>query len=96
MTAPVEQHTPESGICINCLDCVSACPQKLLPHYLYHFCLRDLTDVLETYRLTDCTTCGNCSQVCPARLPLSETLRRKRERLLAATTGGGEASAHGS
>lgn len=73
-----------TDLCINCLDCVPACPAKLLPHYLYHFALADLAEQLEIYRVVDCTACGACSEVCPTGLPLARRIAAARAQIQAA------------
>lgn len=67
--------------CLRCGRCLTVCPMRLQPLYLYRAAKQNDGDTLERLHLTDCIECGCCSYACPARLPLTETFRRvKSER----------------
>ena len=68
----IEEHFSK---CIRCGKCLSVCPMKLQPLYLYKFAKAENYVKLDKLNLFDCMTCGSCSFVCPAKLPLAETFR---------------------
>ena len=70
------EHKPDTpgGICIRCGKCVAACPMHLAPTIIRRALEdRDLTR-LSKYHLEDCNACGCCSFICPAQIPLVETV----------------------
>ncbi|NBI11930.1 electron transport complex subunit RsxC, partial [Colidextribacter sp. OB.20] len=70
------EHKPNTpaGVCIRCGKCVASCPMHLAPT-LIRRALEDLdVDKLSRYHLEDCNACGCCSFICPAQIPLVETV----------------------
>lgn len=71
----------DTPVCIRCGRCVSACPERLMPNYIYN-CLRDgKTDSAIAFGALACVGCGICSYICPGKAPVSELIadfRRKR------------------
>lgn len=62
--------------CINCAQCVQACPMQLNPCELGRLAHKARYDVMaEHYHLNDCFECGCCSFVCPAAIPLVQYFR---------------------
>ena len=56
--------------CIRCSTCVRACPVGLLPlEMAAHIRAADLEGAVKL-GLRDCISCGSCSYVCPAHIPL--------------------------
>ena len=72
----MEMSQPSGAeVCVNCLECVHACPEHLLPNYLFHIVRAGRTENLEQYGLKHCTECGLCDETCPPRLPLLKTIK---------------------
>ncbi len=72
--------------CIGCGRCVSSCPQRLRPTILYKWVDHGEYELAEREGLADCTECGCCGYVCPARIPLVQGLklgRATRQRMAA-------------
>ncbi len=65
----------ENPVCLRCGKCVSVCPMKLQPLYMYRYQRAGDTKMLIKYNLTDCMECGSCAYTCPGKLPLVETFR---------------------
>ena len=71
----VDNTQCEEQSCIRCGKCLTVCPMKLQPIYLYKFSKLGNYKKLEKLNITDCIRCGACSYTCPAKLQLSETFR---------------------
>lgn len=65
--------------CINCLHCVDACKEGLLPNFLFHFAQDEEKEGLEKFGIENCTLCRKCDKVCPANLPLSSSIEELKE-----------------
>ncbi len=62
--------------CIQCAECVKACPIHLNPSLLGRLARKDKYEVmLQDLHLMDCFECGCCSYVCPSRIPLVQLFR---------------------
>ena len=62
--------------CIGCGRCVSACPWSLAPVEIYKALEHGRFAEAEAAGLAECTECGCCAYVCPARIPLAAGMRR--------------------
>ena len=71
----------ENPVCLRCGKCVSACPMKLQPLYMYRYAKAGNTAELERLNLMDCMECGSCAFTCPGKLPLVEQFRKGKQML---------------
>jgi len=74
-----ENGAAENPVCLRCGKCVSACPMRLQPLYLYRYVKAGRLDQLQKLNLMDCMECGCCSFTCPGKLPLVETFRKGKQ-----------------
>lgn len=65
----------ENQTCIRCGKCLSVCPTRLQPLFMYAYGKKNDVEALKHYRVTDCIECGSCAYECPAKLPLVEQFR---------------------
>lgn len=70
------EHKPDTppGVCIRCGKCVAACPMHLAPTIIRRALEEQNAKKLAKYHLEDCNSCGCCSFICPAQIPLVETV----------------------
>ena len=66
----------ENPVCLRCGKCVSVCPMRLQPLYMYRFEMAGNLDELVRLNLLDCIECGSCAFTCPGKLPLVEHFRK--------------------
>ncbi len=69
----------DNPVCLRCGKCVSVCPMRLQPLYMYRFTKAGRVDELQRMNLLDCMECGSCAFTCPGKLPLVETFRRGKQ-----------------
>ena len=78
-----EVSAMEPGPCINCGRCVGVCPGRIIPsklaYYAEHF---EEQAFLDNYGM-ECCECGCCSFICPAKRPLTQTIKSMRKIQLA-------------
>ena len=70
------EHKPDvpGGVCIRCGKCVGACPMHLAPTIIRRALEDQDLEKLAKFHLEDCNACGCCSFICPAQIPLVETV----------------------
>ena len=68
----------EENNCIRCGKCLTVCPMKLQPVYLYKYSKVENYKKLDKLNVIDCIGCGACSYTCPAKLPLTRTFRETK------------------
>ncbi|MBQ8579746.1 MAG: electron transport complex subunit RsxC [Oscillospiraceae bacterium] len=76
----------ENPVCLRCGKCVSVCPMRLQPLYMYRFVNAGKLQELERLHIFDCMECGSCAFTCPGKLPLVETFRKGKKLLKEAQT----------
>jgi len=64
--------------CIGCGRCAEACPEGLRPAELYKWLEHGELAEARRLGLAECTECGCCAYVCPARIPLVQGLAAGR------------------
>jgi electron transport complex protein RnfC len=68
--------------CVNCGECVRACPARIQVHMLVRFLEAGLyEDGADRYDLHACVNCGLCSYVCVARIPIYQYIRLAKHEL---------------
>ena len=65
----------ENPVCLRCGKCVSVCPMRLQPLYMYRFTNAERVEELSRLNILDCIECGSCAFTCPGKLPLVERFR---------------------
>ena len=68
-----EARSVENPTCIHCGKCLTVCPMKLEPLYMYKYYQKRDFENMQKYHILDCFECGSCSYNCPGRLPLTHT-----------------------
>lgn len=83
------ERKPDSpgGVCIRCGKCVAACPMHLAPTFIRRALKENNLSKLSRLHIEDCNACGCCSFICPAQIPLVETVLRAQSTL---KKGGGQ------
>ena len=69
----------ENPVCLRCGKCVSVCPMRLQPLYMYRFTNAGKVEELKWLNVLDCIECGSCAFTCPGKLPLVERFRKGKQ-----------------
>ena len=69
--------------CINCGRCVSVCPGHVLPARLAKLAERGDMAGFEAMDGMECCECGCCSYICPAKRPLTQSIKSMLKMFLA-------------
>jgi electron transport complex protein RnfC len=70
-----ESRKQVTTACISCGRCVQACPMGLQPTKLFKNIDKQMYSEAMNINLNDCKECGCCAYVCPAKLPLVQSMR---------------------
>ena len=73
----------EPTACIKCGRCVEACPGRVLPNKLMVAAIHGDEETFLALNGMECCECGCCSFVCPAKRPLTQTIKSMRKMQLA-------------
>ncbi|MCI9679239.1 MAG: electron transport complex subunit RsxC [Oscillospiraceae bacterium] len=76
-----EERTVDFPTCIRCGKCVSVCPMRLQPVFLYQYERAGMLSELERAHILDCIECGCCAYICPGRLHLVQSFRAGKQRI---------------
>ena len=74
-----ENGAAENPVCLRCGKCVSVCPMRLQPLYMYRFTNAGKVEELKRLNVLDCIECGSCAFTCPGKLPLVERFRKGKQ-----------------
>ena len=69
----------ENPVSLRCGKCVSVCPMRLHPLYMYRFTNAGKVEELKRLNVLDCIECGSCAFTCPGKLPLVERFRKGKQ-----------------
>lgn len=73
----------EHTACINCGRCVSVCPGQVIPARLATFAEHGDMENFQKFDGMECCECGCCSYICPAKRPLTQSIKSMRKMVLA-------------
>ena len=80
---PVSDAKEEETACINCGRCVSVCPGHVIPARLATFAQRGDMESFQKFDGMECCECGCSSYICPAKRPLTQSIKSMRKMVLA-------------
>jgi electron transport complex protein RnfC len=81
-----ENGAAENPVCLRCGKCITACPMRLQPLYMYRYVNAGRVDQLQRLHIMDCMECGSCAFTCPGKLPLVERFRKGKQMVREAQT----------
>lgn len=73
----------EPTACINCGRCVEVCPGRVVPSRLAKYAENHNEEAFLAENGMECCECGCCSFVCPAKRPLTQSIKSMRKIQLA-------------
>lgn len=76
--------------CINCSNCVKACPTHLVPSAIAKYVGKEMYDEAEAWNVLDCTECGSCAYVCPSKINLVHLIKLGKYHVMNARKATGE------
>lgn len=85
LLTPENLKPQPSTPCIMCSECLNVCPMNLQPILISESAVRGQFDYSATLGAMDCIECGNCSYICPAKIPLLDNIRHAKTNIRAAS-----------
>lgn len=73
----------EASACIRCARCIDVCPGRVMPSKLSVLAARGNKEAFVKNGGMECCECGCCSFICPAKRPLTQTIKTMRKQILA-------------
>ncbi len=70
---------PQAQACIRCGRCIEACPMGLSPVEIAGAFKKGDAQQLGKLNIDLCMLCGSCSYVCPAKRPVTQTMRLAKD-----------------
>lgn len=70
-----EASIGEESACIMCAECIHVCPVNLQPVLISEAYRRGEIEKARALGAMDCIECGNCSFICPSKIPLLQNIR---------------------
>jgi len=80
-----EEFFVKEPVCIRCGRCIRSCPMRLMPIFIHQNANMGDLDGCLRYNVRDCIECGCCSYVCPARIPLVQSFRSVKAKIVEAS-----------
>ncbi len=72
----------DTPTCIHCGRCVGHCPMHLMPNYLASFAKMGDLEKCKQLDIMGCVECGSCSYDCPGDVPIVQTIRAAKGKIL--------------
>lgn len=72
----------EASPCIRCARCIDVCPGRVMPAKLAVIAARGNKEAFVANGGMECCECGCCSFICPAKRPLTQTIKTMRKQVL--------------
>ncbi|MGN1182845.1 MAG: electron transport complex subunit RsxC, partial [Faecalibacillus sp.] len=71
--------------CIHCGRCVDVCPSRIVPQLMYRYSEKnDLKGFVKVNGM-ECIECGCCSYICPAKRNMTQSFRKMKRLVIAAS-----------
>ena len=81
LTGPERKPEGAGSVCIRCGKCVDRCPMHLAPTFIRQAVQQKDLAALARLHPQDCISCGCCSYICPAQIPLVEAVSQAKAAL---------------
>ncbi len=78
LTTPERKPDTPGSVCIRCGKCVDSCPMHLAPTFIRQAVQQNDLSALSRLHPQDCISCGCCSFICPAQIPLVEAVSQAK------------------